>query len=323
MNKVYNPQHFDNLLDHIRACSSKTLKKAVAYLEENVVPYLDKKLEKASGAEKKFFEKTHNLVTSYRDGLKGGDIEIKDLRGLRADMVKAKSEHEKKVAEAEAAAARAEAKRKGEAAALPSGPDDHKDPEWMADWMRGNRSMNSEEEVLETRRLFTKYGKFKREIPKRTMKPYLAVRAPVLVIPNGIPDVAKLQRTGMCDDMMFGYPVLKNQVLIGMNHDWLKENFSKKAKVNLLSDGKKDFSLDYVAALTRVIKDIEERTGRKYIFIDSVHSFDSVDIHWAWLISDVDMRRLAGTFSGSSTFNPKDWTLPFEHTVQKLRPRSK
>lgn len=323
MNKVYNPQHFDNLLDHIRACSSKTPKKAVAYLEENVVPYLNKKLEKAAGTEKKFFETTHNLVTSYRDGLKNGDIEIKDLRGLRADMVKAKSEHEQKVAKAVEAAAK---KAKVEAG-LPKGlgpdPDGHKDPEWMGDWMKGNGGISTEDEAMETNRIFKKYSVFKKVFPKNTFKPYVAVRAPVLVIPHGIPNFEKLARTGVCEDSLFGYPILKNQVLVGMSHDWLKENFARKAKVNLLSDGKKDFTLDYAGALKKITDDIKERTGRSYIYIDGVHAFDSIDLHWAWLISDVDMRRLAGTTSGSSTFSPKDWTLPFEHTVQKLRPRSK
>lgn len=320
MNKVYNPQHYDNLLNHIRECSSKTPKKAIAYLEENVVPYLNKKLEKASGAEKKLFEKTHNLVTSYRDGLKDGDIEIKDLPALRADMVKAKSEHERVVAAAEAKAAAKKAKE--ELAALPPGtvPDNHKDPDWMKDWMKGNSSFDPGED---SEQIFRKYSKFKRDIPKRTLKPFVAIKAPVLMIPNGIPNVEKLQKTGLCEDMLFGYPVLKSQVLIGMNHDWLKENFAKKAKVNLLSDGKKDFSLDYDGALRKIIADIKQRTQRTYIYIDGVHAFDSVDLHWAWLISEADMRRLAGTMSGSSTFSPKDWTLPFESTVQKLRPRSR
>jgi len=171
--------------------------------------------------------------------------------------------------------------------------------------------------------IYKKYTKFKRDMPKTIKgKPYLAIRMPIIVIVNGIPDIFKLRRTGLCDDMLFGYPILKNQVLVGMSNDWLKENYSHKTKTSVRQDGEKNVKFDLEAAGSRIAQDIRKRTGRSYLMMEGTHGFDSPDILWVWFASSQELTRLNGT-TGTGTFSVREWTLPFEQQLKKLRPRKK
>jgi hypothetical protein len=207
----------------------------------------------------------------------------------------------------------------------PKVKDDFEEPDWFDDWKKGNSSFDPGEEANV---VFRKYSKFKRELIKKTSKPYVAIRMPVVAIPKSgsFPIPEKIQRSGLCDDVLFGsYPVIKNQVLVGLNNLWLRENFAEGVKKpqSLMQDPDKDkdFKLDYAKALDKILADIRERTGRKYIFMEGVHSFQSADLHWAWAISEQDMRRLNGVLSGLTTFSINDWTLPFEQTMSKVKHR--
>lgn len=329
---TYNPEHFAALLKSVQACVAKTQKEALSHLEKKVLPYITAKVENTAGADKKLFETSHNLVTSYIDGLKGGDVEVKELRTLRKDMEKVQSAHEKKLAEA---MSREEAKKSAEEAggititkdgkSVRVGDPEPNEPEWFGDYMKGKGEHDPGEEAP---RIFRKYAKFKREMPVSLgKKPYLAVRMPILVIPTGIPDMLKLQRTGLCDDFLFGYPILQKQVIVGINQSWVMEHFgeTKKKDKSLLDPAKttqRDMKLDFESAVGQIIREIKQRTGRSYIQMGETHGFNSNDIHWAWIASDMDLRRLQGT-AGPGTFSIKDWTLPFEQQIKKLKPRSK
>lgn len=318
---TYDPKEHDKFIKHVSTCTTKTPKNALAYLETKVVAYLTKKVGDSGGADKKLFEKSHNLVTSYIDGMKSGDVEVKDLKGLHRELLGAKSVHDKALAEAEARKAAKAAKEGATTEDAATGGDPNwKAPDWLKEYRKGKEMHDPGEGVEDT---FKKYAKFKKDVPRSIgTKPYMAIRVPILIVPNGIPDVFKLQKTGLCDDMLFGYPVLKDQVLIGLNHSWLKDNFGLKTKISVRQDGEKDEKLDYVAAANRVIKEIKERTGRSYTLMEGIHGFDSHDVYWAWVANDADLRRLNGT-TGTATFSVQNWTLPFPDQVRKMKPRSR
>ncbi len=248
------------------------------------------------------------MVTSYVDGLKGGDISVKELRQLRADLQEARTTYELAAAEK---AEREKLKAKKELGAVDNEPT-------IEEILKERPGFDHGEGAAE---IYKKYGKFKRILPK-TLKstPYLAIRMPIIVIPNGIPDIFKLRKTGMCDDMLFGYPILKNQLLVGMSNTWLKENFSQKTKTSVRQDGEKNVKFDFEAAGANIAAAIKKRTGRAYIMMEGLHGFDSPEIHWAWFASSQELNRLNGT-TGTATFAVREWTLPFEHQLKKLRPR--
>lgn len=310
MKQIYNPQHFSKLLERVSGCVARTPKSATEYLTKNVMSYLDKKIVESAGTEKKFFEKSHNLVSSYVDGLGSGDISVKDIKQLRADLQEARTMHELALSEK---AEREKAKQKKEQGAVDDEPS-------IEELLKERPSFDHGEGAGE---IYKKYTKFKREMPKTIKgKPYLAIRMPIIVIVNGIPDILKLRRTGLCDDMLFGYPILKNQVLVGMSNDWLKENYSQKTKTSVRQDGEKNVKFDLEAAGGRIAQDIKKRTGRSYLMMEGTHGFDSPDIHWAWFASSQELNRLNGT-TGTGTFAVREWTLPFEQQLKKLRPRKK
>ena len=309
---IYNPQHFAKLLEKVTGCVARTPKAAVEYLGKNVVSYLDKKVEESGGAEKKLFEKSHNLVTSYVDGLKSGDISVKELKQLRKDLQEASTMHEIALAE-KAERDAAKAKKASATASIDGEPS-------IEEILQECQGFDHGEGALE---VYKKYAKYKKEMPRTIKgKPYMAIRIPIVVTVQGIPDIFKMRRTGLCDDLLFGYPILKNQVLVGMSNTWLKENYSKTAKTSVRQDGEKDVKFDLEAAGTRIAADIRKRTGRAYIMMEGVHGFDSPDIHWAWFASSQELSRLNGT-TGTSTFSVKSWTVPFEQQMKKLKPARK
>lgn len=312
MKQIYNPQHFDKLLERVSGCVARTPKSAVDYLGKNVVAYLDKKIKESAGQEKKLFEKSHNLVASYVDGLKGGDITVKELKQLRADLQEARTAHELAAAEK----AERDAKRAQEQGGRKPGEEVELLNEDLLKELKHYDGIDGD-----AVNVYKKYAKYKKEMPRSIRgKPYLAVRMPIVVIVKGIPDIFKMRRTGLCDDMLFGYPILKNQVLVGMSNDWLRDNYSQKTKTSIRQDGEKNVKFDFEAAGRRIADDIKKRTGRSYIMMEGIHGFDSPDLHWAWFASSQELTRLNGT-TGTSTFSVNEWTLPFEQQLRKLRPR--
>lgn len=301
-NVVYSPTLFEKLLENLRECTSKTPKAALLYLQKSAIPWLSKKIGESSGSTKKMFEKCHNLVSSYIDGLKSGDVEPKDIRQLVKELAAERTAYEKKVADDLA---------KKAAKGKPADPDE--DPE-VTYLLNGKPGFDH---GADANAVYHKYAKYRKDIPRMTTKPYLAVRVPVLALPKGIPDVSKLQGTGIVDDFLFGYPVMKNQIIIGMNYDWLKENFPQKQKTSIRTDGVKDDKIDFEGAVSRILGEVKQRTGRHHVMLGGIHGFDSPELLWVWVISDADHRRLNGT-AGPGTFTVSDWTLPFPSQTQKL-----
>jgi hypothetical protein len=312
LKQIYVPEHYNVLLTKVTECAARTPKSAVSYLSKNVAEYLKKKIEASSGQEKTFFETSHNLVSSYVDGLNGGDITVKDLKQLRRDLEESRSKFETELAEKQEKEKLRKAKLEGQ-----SQEADTKD-QTLEDLMRESQRFDHGQGAAE---VYRKYAKYKKEMPRSIKgKPYMAIRMPIVVITAGIPDILRLRRTGLCDDMLFGYPILKNQVLIGMNDQWLKENFGERTKTSIRKDGEKNVKYDFDSAAAAIISDIRKKTNRQFVAMDGVHGFDSPDIMWMWFASSQDLGRLNGT-TGTSTFSVREWTLPFENQMKKLKPR--
>jgi len=311
LTQIYNPQHFDKLVKRVNECAAMTPNRAVHVLSKNACTWIDKKIEASSGKEKKFFEKCHNLVTSYVDGIKSGDVEVKSIKSLYKDLQQARTVHDAQIA------AKLERAASKQTTAATSPFSDAEVP--LSELLKEKEGFDHGAGAKET---FAKYSVYKSELINSTTKPYVGIRMPILVLTSGIPDMFKLKRTGLCDDLLFGYPILKNQLLMGFNHDWLIENYPKDTgkKVELLTNGKKDVRIDYEGAISRVLGEIKKRTGRSYIQLGDIHGFHTQNLLWMWFASEGELRRLNGT-TGGSLFHVKDWTLPFEREMVALKKR--
>lgn len=298
--------------------------KAVTYLRENAKPYLVKKVSAAKGSERKLFEQSHNLVVSFIDGASTGDVDMKDMKSLVADLKNAEKAHEERVFRV---AQQKEKKLQEEA-----GPTDG----WKFNVGPGSKNGQDMHQYdpgadmkfdpgADANAVYDKYAKYEHLLHKDT-KVFRAQRMPVVVLTNGIPDLMKLKRTGLCDDLLFGYPVLKNQVLIGFNFKFLQpfiKNWSKYQKeVKLDMTVTQSLNVDWAQVSDAMAAELKEKTGKSYVMLGQSHKHGS--LIWIWMAEAGELRRLNGT-TGTATFSVSDWTLPFPNDMRSVKhnPRMK
>jgi hypothetical protein len=291
---------FQRMTDTIDAYrKTANFAKTVEYLKTNVSSFIDKKLTTAKGSERKMWEQSHNLVVSFVEGARTNDVNREHLKTLSAELKMVEKAHEERVfrmsESAKAAAlAKSELEEFGETAGdKPFGNMLH-DPGLGMD------------------KVFDKYKHFESKLPNDTKKPFVAIRMPIAVISKGIPDPVKLKRTGLCDDLLFGYPILKNQIVVGFNWKYLRkyipnwEQFKKQEKNNLpitvsLNANWQQIS-DFMAEM------LKERTGKNYVLLGKSHKHG--ELIWAWMAESRELQRLNGT-TGTATFSVSDWAFPF------------
>lgn len=272
------------------------LKGAATFASQKAKPYLKKNLAQASCTEeRRAMTLSYNLLDSFVDGVESGDVNLDDIRNLHQDI--AKVVKTAKVDIAERTARKAKRVKLEEANENPS-----YDP-----------GENAEE-------VYEKYESCHSKVLIDTKKPYTATRCPVVVITKGIPNMEKLKRSGLCDDFLFGYPIIKNQVLIGFHPDFLRDyisNYSKyeKQKKNNLTITV-DLNVDWDVVSDFMSAQLKERFGRSYTMMGPAHKFGS--LHWAWMMEDRDIRRLSGA-SGLSTFTVVNWSIPVKSELAKLK----
>lgn len=328
---MYDPKHFKILLNKIdEVRTGRNAKQALAFLTGNATPFLTKKVaECKSTTERRLWEQSHNLVTSYVDGIKSGDATVADLRELITDLKSAELAYDERMLKVSNALRKKEkAKADFESEVGSASQSSASDNGEVAAPFTIEMPRQGFDHGTGAKDVFDKYEKWKAKIPEHSKKAFVGIRVPILVISKGIPDQFKLRRTGLCDDLLFGYPILKGQILIGMNFEWLKEGFSKGTKIlkkdidpnGLVFDDSTikfvDHDIDYSAASEFVIKELKQKTGRSYLQMGGPHGYGKLS--WIWLASSSELNRLNGTTS-SGSFTVKDWTFPFENETRKFK----
>lgn len=281
---MYDPKTFELLKARIKECSRTSVKKAVETLGGNVQEFLQRKTDQHRSHEKRLFSQCHNLVASYVDGLKSGEVEPSGLRLLIEEISGAEKAYEERVFKV---------KEKAKLKAQEEG--DLETAETVDKWDPGAGAKDT----------FGKYERWKGKLPSSTKKSFTATRMPIVVVSKGIPDMAKMRKTGLVEDFLFGYPIIKEQVLVGMNLDWLRSRF-----------GKKNDQIDYEAVEDFLVSELKQRVNKKFIRMGNIHKFEG--LMWMWLANERELSRLNGTTSGGN-FTVADWTLPFEQEVKQLR----
>jgi hypothetical protein len=225
---------------------------------------------------KAFFKKAYNEVQSLKDGLESDDAGEKELKQLieavRNLWDNCKTTEYKKGKD------------------LPQGPEDE-DVKETLDTMHGMDMKKEGQEMLR------KYAPFKKLIvPKLLGKRFKATRAPVIAITKNMLMREKLQKMKMSTGSFEGYPVIDNQVFVGVDMDWVNHEYKRLIQ----------------PAIAYIIEQLEAQTGKRYHMIGGAKKVGFVQ--WAWLVTDLDLKRLnAATMGGH--FILKSWAFPFQSST--------
>jgi len=234
---------------------------------------LDKLVSSTPAPFKAAFKKAYNEVDSLRDGLESEDATETDLKKL-IEAVRNLWDDTKKLEYS-----------KGKDL-----PKDIEDPDVKEtlDTMHGLDMKKQGQEMLR------KYAPFKKLIaPKLGGKRFKAVRGPVIAITKNMIISDRLQKFRMSSGSFEGYPVLDNQVLVGVDMDWVNDEYKRQMQP----------AADYI------IESLKEKTGKSYHMMGGAKKVGTVQ--WIWFASDMDLRKLNDATLGGH-FILKSWTFPFQ-----------
>jgi hypothetical protein len=248
--------------------------KQIAALKGKFLPVLETKASESKAEIKKAFSVAYNIYSSLHDGIGSGDVGDKEFAEAIQEMQKLRS----KVHQAETA--KTKVKPSLEEIAVNDSISD------SGEGRNGHLQTRGTEVVR-------KYMKFEALVPKRLPKNFAAIRCPVVGVTDPIMWQPRLAQFKLCDDTLFGYPIIKNQVLVGMNLDYIASEFKRQWK----------------PAIEHIIEVLEEQTKTKYMQLGVGKSRGNV--MWVWVVSERDMRYL-NQAAGGGHFRVTGWDFPFE-----------
>lgn len=120
-------------------------------------------------------------------------------------------------------------------------------------------------------------------------RPFVLTRVPIIPLSKGPISVDKLKSAGFKADNLGGYPVLHNQLALGINKSMLDLKEREQGK-----------SIDparILAQATKIKKMIEKQMKTKLYFVDE-KPYGAVGGAWFWLMSDRELKVFAATFPG-------------------------
>lgn len=120
-------------------------------------------------------------------------------------------------------------------------------------------------------------------------KPFVIARIPLVPVAKSFLTTDKLKRMGFKAESLGGYPVVHNQLVIGVNKKMLDE---KKQQ-----SGAKIRPEDWKAAADTVRKLIQKQTNRK-LFLVSEKPYGAQGGAWFWLMSENELSQFASAFPG-------------------------
>lgn len=274
---ITHPEVFDKFIEATTQLRGKPPARQGALIEAKFLPPLQKRYEETEGDVRKAYKVAYNTFASLRDGLKIGEVDrthfteaIKDLERLK-----------RQVATAEAAAAKKKPKPTVEEVAMNDS---------LSDSGEGRNGILEQKgyEVLK------KYKKYEAMVPKRLSdkKRFMAIKIPVAAStdPQLLPQ--RLAKYKLCDDSLFGYPFIKDQVLIGINSDWIV----------------KDFKRNVGAAVEEMLDSLYEQTNTRYVQLGHAKLYGQV--YYVWVATERTMRYLNQASAGGH-FRIIGWDLPF------------
>lgn len=155
----------------------------------------------------------------------------------------------------------------------------------------------AEEQDSNTERTLRKYAPYKAIIPENIKTKFVVERAPILVVPQGGANIEKLKADKLLEDQVFSYPIIKNQLVLGIDIKWSRANFDNEEE-----------------AVQDVLDNIYERTNKKYTVLGVYRVHGSV--HYYWIVDAPTGRRLAAGFYNKLLI--KQWSFPFDSKADRV-----
>lgn len=274
---ITHPEVFDKFIEATASLRGKPQAVQGKLIEAKFLPPLQKRYEETEGDVRKAYKVAYNTFASLRDGLKIGEVDRTHFTEAIKDLEKLK----RQVSSAEAAAAKKKPKPSEEEVAMNDS---------LSDSGEGRNGILEQKgyDVLK------KYRKYEATVPKRLgdKKRFMAIKIPVAAStdPQLLPQ--RLAKYKLCDDSLFGYPFIKDQVLIGINSDWIVKDF--KRNVN--------------AAVEEMLESLYEQTNTRYVQLGHAKLYGQV--YYVWVATERTMRYLNQAASGGH-FRIIGWDLPF------------
>jgi hypothetical protein len=274
---ITHPEVFDKFIEATTQLRGKPQARQGSIIESKFLPPLQKRYEETDGEVRKAYKVAYNTFASLRDGLKIGEVDRTHFTETIKDLEKLKL----KIVAAEEAAAKKKPKPTAEEVAVNDS---------LSDSGEGRNGILEQKgyEVLK------KYKKYEAMVPKRLSdkKRFMAIKIPVAPTTDPILLQSRLAKYKLSDDNLFGYPFIKDQVLIGINSDWVVKDF--KRNVN--------------AAVEEMLESLYEQTGTRYVQLGHAKLYGQV--YYAWVATERTMRYLNQASSGGH-FRIIGWDLPF------------
>jgi len=120
-------------------------------------------------------------------------------------------------------------------------------------------------------------------------RPFVLTRVPVIPLSKGPLNVSVLQKVGFKTDMVSGYTVMHNQLVLGVNKQMLE---LKKGGISRVIDTK--VVLDKALEVKKMV---EKQTGAKYQFVTE-KPYGASGGAWFWLMTERDLNLFAKSFPG-------------------------
>lgn len=139
-----------------------------------------------------------------------------------------------------------------------------------------------------------------KNISQLKTRPYVITRVPIVPIPKAIVSVETMQRKGLKAENLGGYPVLHNQLVIGIN------------KTDLTGEKKSSRSLttaDFRDEAERIRRSIQKQTKVKYQFVDE-RAYGAQGGAWFWLMPERELNLFSSCFPGK-TLQLQRWGFAF------------
>lgn len=261
-----NSTNLKELVVVANALKKEVPTRQVKLIHSKVLPKIVSEAAKSRAPYRSLYEHAHNAFSSMADGLRTGEAGVGEYQQFVSELANLASK----------------------ATALEERPVKPKQTEATTD---SEQWLNQQSD--NAARVMRKYQKFLPLVPRSLPKKFYAGRFPVIPLTNPVLNREQLQQFKMMDDSLFGYPIVKNQVVLGLNSDWV------------ISDYKRDVQ----EALQDVLEVLASQTNKTYYVLGEPKLRGLV--YWSWLVTDNEMRKLnKSTMAGH--FQLKSWSFPFE-----------
>lgn len=275
-----NSDKLKTVVAALRNLSSVPPAKQVSTIRIKFLPRLEFASTQADHKVRPHFAKVHNLCSSLADGIADGVVKKREFLRVVADV------------ELEATRVlKVETTPQKEKAS----PDDLLSDSGVDKLKKtGDRAAVA----------MQKYAKYEHLVPKTMRNKFSVIRLPIVVLTDPWLVPEKLAAAKLSDDNIFGYPFIKDQLLLGMSSEWIRTEFRSSTPTAA------DFALQ---ALHAHMAKANRNMGNLTIMgTPKIRG----QVTWVWVCPDKTINTLQKAAVGGH-FKLQSWDFPFE--VDRLK----